>query len=360
MEKKTEKKESITTPVFISLSQAAKISGYTAEHLNLLCRKKILQSQKIGRNWHTTEAWLTDFLASDSRNAHKIKFEQEKKDKKIFKDKKFFKKEFSVPVKKIKKDLAEEKIPETEKTFSSHPVAIYSETQTASSKNKFLWLSLTARFSFLVLIGLLFFAGAPVVHYIWDNYEFIGENLPVDVSEDSWLFSNEPGKIEVAQTGKVAGEETGSATGSIAASENFRMREISFGGVLLASANGENLPLEISDLKTKNFMSKDNKEAQALISWRTNKEAVSEITYSRIDSQSEKIMQEEYFGFNHGVVLTNLDLGVTYVFEVKARDKWDRTVLSQKFSIYTGSKVVSVFDLIIKAVKDTFSWAMKD
>lgn len=358
MEEKTEKKASANSPVFISLSQASKSSGYTAEHLNLLCRKKILQSQKIGRNWYTTEVWLNNFLALDSRNAHKIKFEQKKKDKKIFRDKKFFEKRFSIPVKKIKEDLAEEKIPETEKTFSSHPVAIYSET--ASPKNKFLWLSLIARFSFLMLVGLLFFSGAPVVQYIWNNYEFIGQEIPVEVSEDSWLFSDEPGKIEVTQTGKVKGEETGSAAGSIAMSENFRMREISFGGVLLASAEGENLPLEISDMKTKTFMSRDGKEAQALITWRTNKLAFSEITYGRIDSQLKKTMQEEYSGFNHGVALAKLDMGATYVFEVQARDKWDRTVLSDKFSVYTGSKVISVFDLIVKAINETFDWAMKD
>lgn len=351
-------KKAINPAEFISLSEAAKISGYTAEHLNLLCRKKILKGQKVGRNWNTTEEWLADYLASDSRNVHKKKSKQSEK-----KDKNFFKKRFAIPVKKIKEHLVKENLASEEKSFTTQPVAIFSdqaETKKSSAKNKFLWMKLATRFSFLILVGLLFFSGAPVIRYIWNNYEFIGKDLPVDVSEDSFLFSNEPGKIEVAQVGKVKGEAAESAVGSIAASENFRLQEISFGGVLLASANGENLPLEISDLKTKNFMSKDNKEAQALISWRTNKEAVSEITYSRIDSQSEKIMQEEYFGFNHGVVLTNLDLGATYVFEVKARDKWDRTVLSQKFSIYTGSKVVSVFDLIIKAVNDTFSWAMKD
>lgn len=353
MEKKTEKKENANSPVFISLSQAAKISGYTAEHLNLLCRKGILKGQKIGRNWNTAEEWLADFLASDSRNAHKRKSEPKKQDKN------FFEKVFSISVKKIKEYLAKEKFPVAKESFYSKPIAIYSKAKTVS-KNKFLWLSLVTKFSFLILIGLLFFSGAPVVRYIWDNYEFIGHRIPVEVSEDSWLFSNEPGKIEVAQAGKVKGEEAESASGSIATSENFRLREISFGGVLLASAEGENLPLEISEMKTKTFMSRDGKEAQALITWKTNKSSVSEITYGRINSQLKKTMQEEYFGFNHSIALANLDLDATYVFEVTARDKWDRTVLSDKFSVYTGSKIISVFELIIKALNDTFSWAIKD
>jgi hypothetical protein len=382
MEEKTEKKENANSPVFISLSQAAKISGYTAEHLNLLCRKKILKGQKVGRNWDTTKEWLADFLASASGNGHKRKSEQEKEDKK------FLEKGFFIPVRKIKEysakeNLAEKSLPLSEKNFYSRPAAIYAETQATLPKNKSranfspgdisrpwrseklvrdksVWLNLIAKFSFLILIGLLFFSGAPVVRYIWNNYELIGRRIPVEVSEDSWLFSNEPGKIEVAQTGKVKGEEAESASGSIATSENFRLREISFGGVLLASAEGENLPLEISEMKTKTFMSRDGKEAQALITWKTNKSSVSEITYGRIDSQLKKTMQEEYFGFNHSVALASLDLGATYVFEVTARDKWDRTVLSDKFSVYTGSKIISVFELIIKALNDTFSWAIKD
>ena len=356
MEEKIEKKESSQLPVFITLSQAAKISDYTAEHLNLLCRKKILKGQKIGRNWNTTEDWLADFLASDFRNAHKRKSSKQNKKQ----SKKFFEKKFRAPVEKIKKESADKNFPVAEKSFCSNPVEIYAETETTYKKDKFLWLSVITKFSFLILIGLFFFFGAPVVHYLWNNYEFIGEKIPVEISEDSFLFSDEPGKIKVAQVGKVKGEETDNAGDSIAASENFRMKEISFGGVLLASADGENLPLEISDMKTKTFINKDGTEAQSLITWRTNKLAVSEMTYGRIDSQIKKTMQEEYFGFNHGVALAKLDLGATYTFEVKARDKWDRMILSDKFSVYTGSKVISVFDLIIKAINETFGWAMKE
>jgi hypothetical protein len=85
MEEKKEQKEDINPAEFISLSKAAKISGYTAEHLNLLCRKKILKGQKVGRNWNTTEKWLADYLALDSRNAHKKRVKKtQKTDKKFF------------------------------------------------------------------------------------------------------------------------------------------------------------------------------------------------------------------------------------------------------------------------------------
>ncbi|HDH07801.1 MAG TPA: hypothetical protein ENG89_02175, partial [Candidatus Moranbacteria bacterium] len=48
---------------FIPLAEAARLSGYTPEHLNLLCRTKRIKAEKIGRNWFTTEEWLDEFIA---------------------------------------------------------------------------------------------------------------------------------------------------------------------------------------------------------------------------------------------------------------------------------------------------------
>ena len=49
---------------FMSLSEAAKLTGYTPEYLNSLSRKRLLQAKKIGRNWHTKKEWLNEFLAT--------------------------------------------------------------------------------------------------------------------------------------------------------------------------------------------------------------------------------------------------------------------------------------------------------
>ena len=111
--------------------------------------------------------------------------------------------------------------------------------------------------------------------------------------------------------------------------------------------------------KTKIFLTKDGKEAQALISWRTNKLAVSEISYAKINSPTEKKLQETDFAFNHSVILTKLDLDSTYTINVQARDHWDNRMISDKFSIYTGSKAISVFDLIAKEINAVFGWAIK-
>ncbi|MFA6918488.1 MAG: helix-turn-helix domain-containing protein, partial [Candidatus Gracilibacteria bacterium] len=47
----------------MTLSEAATITGYTPEYLNSLVRRGKLNAKKIGRNWHTKKIWLDDFLA---------------------------------------------------------------------------------------------------------------------------------------------------------------------------------------------------------------------------------------------------------------------------------------------------------
>ena len=51
----------------ISLDEAAKLSGLTADHLRRLVRQGDLWGRKIGRNWVTTELAVREYLARDRR-----------------------------------------------------------------------------------------------------------------------------------------------------------------------------------------------------------------------------------------------------------------------------------------------------
>ncbi|MBI2356275.1 MAG: helix-turn-helix domain-containing protein [Candidatus Doudnabacteria bacterium] len=46
----------------LSLREAAELSPYSAEYLNLLCRKGKLKATKIGRDWLITKADLFEYL----------------------------------------------------------------------------------------------------------------------------------------------------------------------------------------------------------------------------------------------------------------------------------------------------------
>lgn len=45
----------------VSLSEAAKITGYHPDYLSALIRKKELDGRKVGKSWFTTEEALNDY-----------------------------------------------------------------------------------------------------------------------------------------------------------------------------------------------------------------------------------------------------------------------------------------------------------
>jgi excisionase family DNA binding protein len=64
---------------YVSTAEAAEITGYKQEHINLLCRKEKIVAEKIGRNWLVNIESLKKykpgpqgFAAHPDRNPRKI------------------------------------------------------------------------------------------------------------------------------------------------------------------------------------------------------------------------------------------------------------------------------------------------
>jgi excisionase family DNA binding protein len=51
-----------SNPELLSLKEAAELSPYSADYLNLLARKGKLKARKIGRDWLITRADLFEYL----------------------------------------------------------------------------------------------------------------------------------------------------------------------------------------------------------------------------------------------------------------------------------------------------------
>ncbi|HEV8601701.1 MAG TPA: helix-turn-helix domain-containing protein [Patescibacteria group bacterium] len=51
-----------TTVELLPLKDAAKLTPYSAEYLNLLARKGKIKARKIGRDWLITKSELLDYL----------------------------------------------------------------------------------------------------------------------------------------------------------------------------------------------------------------------------------------------------------------------------------------------------------
>lgn len=142
-------------------------------------------------------------------------------------------------------------------------------------------------------------------------------------------------------------------------SENFRVGDVAIGGeseFLLTEDTPD--PLVISEVRGEAFTEKNKPEVKLIITWKTNKLAKSDISYSKGTGQVKKVVNEADYTANHSLILPGLDQSATYLYTIVSRDRFGNEVTSDQHAIYTGTKVVSLFDLIAGAVSDVFGWAV--
>lgn len=143
-------------------------------------------------------------------------------------------------------------------------------------------------------------------------------------------------------------------------SENFRVGDISIGGEAEFFLSEDNPgPLEVSSIRGETFTEKNKQEVKLVVSWRTNKLAKSTIFYSKGLGQAKKSVAEDEYSLNHSVIIPGLDQASTYVYEIASIDRFGNEVTSESYAVYTGSRSVSLFDLIANAVGEVFGWAVK-
>lgn len=340
---------------YISLAEASRESGYTPEYLNSLARKGKLKAKKIGRNWHTTLAWFEDFTQT-TKAAKKEKIE--KLDSKI-QDYENGKAEIpeEVPTPAMDEVFAVSPIT-NEKLFVADKFSEKTETRFRRRWKRANTFAATLVAGFL-LLG-LFQAGRIINLNIFGGGG-ISENFPADNSGSDayskWISADDGGVVKAAE---ITNANSDQQNGAALVSENFKITEIKFGGAIAMASASENPNLEISDIRSEVLKTNGKEESQLLITWQTNKLAMSTIEYSPMNGSNTKKLMEVRYGFGHSVVLNNLEPGTAYVYVIKAKDKWANEISSDRYSAYIGSKVFSVFELIVQAIKDVFGWAVKE
>lgn len=171
---------------------------------------------------------------------------------------------------------------------------------------------------------------------------------------------------------KVLGEKINKDSGSVLGiseeafatlrSDNFQIKQMNFGGNIILADENNAIPLQVVDVRTESMTDNDGKENKLLIYWRTNKLSVSELNYFRSGEKEEngrKIKDNDY-AFSHSLMIKNLDKGTAYNFIITAKDRWGNEIKSNRYAAYSGSKPLSIFELIVRTLEDSFSWAMKD
>jgi hypothetical protein len=179
-------------------------------------------------------------------------------------------------------------------------------------------------------------------------------SIPIPENKDH-VFANDVNGIVDENESTTVDDSKGLA----GESENYRISDISIGGdTIVLAAETEILPIKVSDVHSETLFSRDQKETKLLVSWKTNKLAQSSVRYAKTGSD-EKVLNENSFGFSHALVLNKLDQSSRYSFVVDATDRGGNKASSESFVVYTGSKAVSVFELISSELDSMFSWAIK-
>ncbi len=226
----------------------------------------------------------------------------------------------------------------------------------AKSKSK---KNLTRFFMILasaIIILPLLFIGTYLTKNFIQNY-VNKENLP-KISVQAKKFNSQIIN-ESTPLGQVAAAETNNSQGRVLASENYKINTVNLGGSVAVISKQQNLPLKIENIKSKSFINNNKNEVYLVVSWTTNKTAISQLNYAKNNGQDPQTIKENSYGFNHSVVISGLDPGTSYIYQIESTDQWGNSQISKYFGIYTASNPLSVFDLISNAVGETFGWAIK-
>ncbi|MDO8240704.1 MAG: fibronectin type III domain-containing protein [Candidatus Moranbacteria bacterium] len=212
--------------------------------------------------------------------------------------------------------------------------------------------------SIATVITVIFLVAA--FSYLWLKQK--SNNLPEVI-----VKTETPITIEKKTVTEILPENTADIPAEIIAqnknltSENFTIKQVRFGGdTLVAGDDQESLPIEIYDIKSEVFADKKGEESRAVITWKSNKLTNSEISYAKNNGQGSKTAKENGFGFSHSLVLPNLAQGTGYLYQIKSKDRWNNSLTSGFYGIYSGSRAVSVFELVGKAFDDIFGWAINE
>jgi hypothetical protein len=311
--------------------------------LNSLSREGKLKAEKIGRNWYTKKIWLDEFLASDGKTQNAI-FAQSEKTEEVLNEE-------ILEASEVTPENLEEK---KSSVFSSGEILEKISAKVAPKNN---WMKIFASLSSVVIVLPLVFA----VTFAVKN-QIRAQRINSEFMKN--LFSDDSTKAKIenenSSEGRVAAEETiDGGNGVVLASENFKVSDINIGGDIIILANAENQDLEIGNIKSESFISSKGDEVKLVVSWQTNKSAISELAYSKNSGQDPDVIKEESYGFSHSAVIPGLEQGTSYVYKINCSDHWANKKESDFFGIYTSSKPVSVFDLIANALGEVFGWAVK-
>jgi len=213
------------------------------------------------------------------------------------------------------------------------------------------------------ILGVIVIFLIAIISFLWrtewqkNNQKPMAKNEAVSVSE------NADKKENITNT-LLAEKNTSEVTKIIEnnkdlSSENFIIKQVSFNSDTILNGNDSaNLPIEIYNVKSDVFTDGKSGESEVVITWKSNKSTYAEISYAKNNGQKSSVVKEGGYGFSHSVIISNLDQGAGYIYKITSKDRWGNSQTSDYFGIYSGSRAVSIFELVGKAFNEIFGWAI--
>lgn len=194
-------------------------------------------------------------------------------------------------------------------------------------------------------------------HVSGENESALEENTEVKIGSDQ---ASEEAGLENQNTNVSEVKAEAIEDKKTMVSENYRVSQVQLGigSVSIEKGSSRNVSLEIFQVKSETIISQEDNEPRILITWKTNKEAISNVEYAKSDGKSVVNITEDGYGFEHSMLIKNMEFSTIYTYRIESTDRWGNKTNTEYFSAYTGDKTESIFDLITNAVEDVFGWAM--
>lgn len=214
-------------------------------------------------------------------------------------------------------------------------------------------LKFFVEFCFVLIVVAMVFYVANVINLY---QEFVlSESIELG---KSYVKSDDFSTVVLGEEDKGLVQAGNSIQEQVLQSENYKTKLVTFGGNT-ALLPEENKKLDIFEVHSELLTTRNQEEVKLYVSWRTNKPAISELSYGKNIEQGAKKVKEDKFGYIHSAILSPLDASSAYTYRILGRDKWGIEKQSEQFAFYTGAPNISLLDLLLGAFKDVFGWAMK-
>lgn len=118
----------------------------------------------------------------------------------------------------------------------------------------------------------------------------------------------------------------------------------------------------IASVRTFTTITQNKNSGQAVIAWKTNEPATSQVFFYSIADKSNPAYTSAFdsnLTTNHTVVFTDLAPGTAYRFNIQSKDKSGNAAVSDDFSILMPSADKSIIQMITGVFEKMFGWVRK-